>query len=355
VRRYDIALGRCGGCGRRVQARHPEQTSDALGAAAAQLGPRAVALAVFANKELGLPCEKVARLLERLGGLAVTPGGVTPAIARAARAAEPTYAALIDGVRASPAVACDETGWRVGGCRHWLWSFVGERLTVYRIAEGRGYDEAAEVLGEDFAGVIERDGWAPYRRFEHARHQSCLAHLLRRSAELIADSRAGQARVPHALRRILSEALRLRARRERSELPPGELEAGVRELEARTDKLLDGQISHPPNRRLLAHLKNEREHLFTFLTTEGVEATNWRAEQAIRPAVVTRKVWGGNRTWAGAEAQQVLGSVLRTARQQGVDAIALLVALQREPDRVASDALAIPGRARELPAGPRGP
>jgi transposase len=48
-----------------------------------------------------------------------------------------------------------------------------------------------------------------------------------------------------------------------------------------------------------------------------VQATNWRAEQAIRPAVVTRKVWGGNRTWAGAGAWKVLASVLRTASQQG--------------------------------------
>ena len=40
------------------------------------------------------------------------------------------------------------------------------------------------------------------------------------------------------------------------------------------------------------------------------------AEQAIRPAVVTRKVWGGNRTWAGAWTQQILASVLSTSRKQ---------------------------------------
>ena len=44
------------------------------------------------------------------------------------------------------------------------------------------------------------------------------------------------------------------------------------------------------------HLAPEREHLFTFLCLPGVQATNWRAEQAIRPAVVTRKDWGGNRS-----------------------------------------------------------
>jgi hypothetical protein len=36
---FRVPIGRCGGCGRRVQPRHPEQTSPALGAAAVQLGP----------------------------------------------------------------------------------------------------------------------------------------------------------------------------------------------------------------------------------------------------------------------------------------------------------------------------
>ena len=42
--------------------------------------------------------------------------------------------------------------------------------------------------------------------------------------------------------------------------------------------------------------------------------TNWRAEQAIRPAVVTRKVCGGNRTRHGADTQQILASIVRIAK-----------------------------------------
>jgi transposase len=75
----------------------------------------------------------------------------------------------------------------------------------------------------------------------------------------------------------------------------------------------------------------------------GVQATNWRAEHAIRPAVVTRKAWGGNRTWAGAEAWQVLASVLRTASQQGRDPVELLAGLLGAPAPIVAD-LAIPGR-----------
>ncbi|MGO9975658.1 MAG: IS66 family transposase [Solirubrobacteraceae bacterium] len=60
--------------------------------------------------------------------------------------------------------------------------------------------------------------------------------------------------------------------------------------------MLAGNPSQAPNKRLLAHISHEREHLFTFLQTPRAQATNWRAEQAIRPAVVNSKNWGGNRT-----------------------------------------------------------
>ncbi len=122
---------------------------------------------------------------------------------------------------------------------------------------------------------------------------------------MIADSLAGQARVPHAAKRILKDALALRDRRDRDVIDAEELGLKVRDLNERTDTLLAMRRTHEPNRRLLAHLANERCHLFTFLTEPGVQATNWRAEQALRPAIVNRRNWGGNRTHAGAPTQQI--------------------------------------------------
>jgi transposase len=116
VRRFRIARGRCRRCGKRAQGRHPDQTSDAVGAAASQLGPRAVAVAAQLNKELGVAMGKVAQILA-LFGIAVTPGGLYQAISRLAKAAEPTRGALVLAVRQSVAVAADETGWRVAGHR----------------------------------------------------------------------------------------------------------------------------------------------------------------------------------------------------------------------------------------------
>ena len=342
ITRYELEIGRCRNCRRRIQPRHPEQTSDALGAAGVQIGPRAVALAAWLSKGLGLPAAKVARVLGQ-SGLSVTPGGVIRALARAARRATPTWDALVGGVKASPVVAPDETGWRVGGGKAWLWAFVGHRVIVYRIAHGRGFDDAAAVLGEGYAGVLERDGWAPYRRFTNATHQSCLAHLLRRCLQLIDDAERGQAKTPHAIRRILQGALAVRDARTAGELDSDQAATQAEQFGVAVDKLICGRTAYPPNRRLLRHLATERDALFTFLFHDGVQATNWRAEQAIRPAVVTRKTWGGNRTWTGAGTWQVLASV--TATVQDRDPVGLLIGLLRAPGPVLAD-LAIPTTAR---------
>ncbi|HID22794.1 MAG TPA: hypothetical protein EYP14_10395 [Planctomycetaceae bacterium] len=91
-------------------------------------------------------------------------------------------------------------------------------------------------------------------------------------------------------------------------------------------------------RTLLAHV----ESVFAFLFHPGISATNGLAERAIRPAVVNRKVWGGNRTWLGAEAQQILMSVLQTCVQRGLSPIRFL------HDRLTSpNPLLLPAPARQ--------
>jgi transposase len=326
VTHFRIQRGVCRACGRAVRGRHPRQTSDAVGAASSQLGPQAVALAAHLNKGLGLSLDKCKALYETAFGIHVSRGGLCHALHRLARTAEPTYEGLIEAVRASPVVSPDETGWKVGGLLQWLWVFATPSLSVYAIHERRGYEQAAAVLGTDFDGTLIRDGWAPYRRFEDAQHQSCLAHLLRRCHQMIEESERGAARFPHDVRRILLQALDLRDRYLRGEVSQHGLAVARGRLEARMDRRLQARrITHPPNRRLLKHLRTEQSALFTFLRDPlNVEATNWWAEQSIRPAVVTRKVSGGNRTWVGAATQQVLASILTTCRKQDRDPYVVL-------------------------------
>ena len=176
VRRFDIEVGRCSQCRQRVQGRHRLQTSDALGAAAVQLGPGLASLVVELHTEMGVPLAKVAGLLRTRFGLEVTAGGLVHLLHRTARDAAPVYRELCRQVRNAPVVTPDETGWRVSVEPHWLWTFVTPETTVYAICPGRGFADAATVLGTDYAGVLVRDGWQVYRRYKGSLHQSCLNH-----------------------------------------------------------------------------------------------------------------------------------------------------------------------------------
>jgi len=71
-------------------------------------------------------------------------------------------------------------------------------------------------------------------------------------------------------------------------------------------ELTEPPKTHPANERFAAHLFREQLHLFTYLRIEGIDATNYRAEQALKMPIVNRKVWGGNRTATGAAAQTTL-------------------------------------------------
>jgi transposase len=115
---------------------------------------------------------------------------------------------------------------------------------------------------------------------------------------------------------ILQQALQLRDRCQQGQISQRGVAIARGRLETRLDGMLERCWRSPQNRRLANHLLREREALFTFLNCPGLEATTWRAEQAIRPMVVTRKVWGGNRTIPGARTQTVLSSILQTCRQQ---------------------------------------
>ena len=147
VRRFCVHIGCCRHCGRRVQGRYSLQTSDALGAASTHLGPQATSLIVLLNKYLGVSHGKVATLLRDWFGLTVRPSAVTHALHRAARQAAPTYAALRDAIRASPVVSPDETSWKVAGHLQWLWAFATPSVILYAIQAGRGFPQAAAVLG----------------------------------------------------------------------------------------------------------------------------------------------------------------------------------------------------------------
>jgi len=332
VRRFDIPICRCRQCGKRVQGRHPLQTSDAIGAAAVQVGPEALTLGVLMNKLQGLPHADAAAILQQGFGLSMSRSGICRAIQRTARKAEATWHALREAARHSALVHMDETGWKVEAQLRWLWAVVTDQITFCEILPGRGFAQAASILGAEYAGWLIHDGWRVYYKFLKAAHQSCVEHLLRRCRDMAEVATPAAARFPLAVKEVLQQGLCLRDRYLEQQISLHGLWTATGRLEAKLDRLLAQNQRERVNARLAKHLRHERPYLFTFLYCPGVvDATNNLAERVMRLLVVIRKNWGGNRTEDGARVQAILTSVLRTAQQQDKDVFELLTDLLRSP------------------------
>src|SRR5713101_2193132 len=332
VRRFHIPVCRCACCEQRVQGRHPLQTSDALGAAAVQVGPEALTLGVLMNKAQGLPHADAATILKQGFGLQMSRSGLCRAIQRVARKAESTWHALRDAARRSTLAHMDETGWKVDAQLRWLWAVVTEHITFCQILPGRGFVQAAGILGADYAGWLIHDGLQLYYKFLKAAHQSCAWHLIARCRKMAVAS-PSTAGFPLAVKQLLEQALALRDRYLEQKISLHGLWTATGRLEAELDRMLAPTQRDAANQRLANHLRHERPYLFTFLYCPGlVDATNNVAERVMRILVMIRKNWGGNRTEKGARVQAVLTSVLCTAKQQDKDAFALLVDLLRSAE-----------------------
>jgi len=264
---------------------------------------------------------------------------VTHALHRAARQAPPTYDALRAAIRASPVVSPDETSWKVGGHLQWLWAFATPSEILYAIQAGRGFPQAAAILAADYEGVLVRDGWAPYRHFADAAHQTCLAHLLRRSRELASDHprAAWRARITDVLQR----ALAVRDRRNAGAITPHGAAIARGRLVNQLADLVNGSRAHTGVPTRCGASGRRVAGPFGFLFDPSVDATNWRAEQALRPAVANRKV-SDNRSARGAATQQTLASVVHTARLRRVDTRDVFVDLLRARQPIISPALTVP-------------
>ncbi len=282
------------------------------------------------NKSLGLPHADAAAILKQGFGLTMSRSGICRAIQRVARKAEATWHALRDAAQRSALAHMDETGWKVEAQLRWLWAVVTEQVTFCEILPGRGFAEAAAILGARVRGLVDPRRLGGVLQVLKAAHQSCVAHLIRRCRDLAAVATPAAARFPLAVKQLLEEGLALRDRYVEQKISLQGLWTATGRLEAKLDRLLARTYQDPANRRLAKHLRHERPYLFTFLYCPGlVDATNNLAERVMRMLVVIRKNWGGNRTESGARAQAILTSVLCTARQQDKDVFELLTDLLR--------------------------
>jgi hypothetical protein len=321
--------GICSRCGP-VESVHPLQSSRAQGAAQVQLGPRALALAAELNKAQGLSMRKTCQVLENLVGLKLSAGGLSQALDRVANRVRFQQQQLLTDLREAPAVFVDETSWWVGEPGWWLWAFTTPETTLYAVEPSRGSQVVEETLGESFSGTLVSDCLASYDPPSYKKHK-CIAHHLK----AISQARDGpDTRDPSYLDQwslffktvIATHSLLVES--------PGshDLPALIPQLECWRDRLLAEVPCQPGDLTIQKRLEKQRPHLLGCLDNTAAEPTNNRAERALRPAVIARKISCGNKTTRGKRTWETLASLAATSKQRNlsfVDSLAEQLSLSR--------------------------
>jgi transposase len=321
VTRLTTYQGTCVGCGQSVRSKHPLQMSLAIGAAGVHLGPRALAVAADLNKAKGLSMRKSCAVLRDCFGLQLSSGGLSQALDRLAAKVKPQYDALATELRQAPALHSDETSWWVAGPGWWLWVFTTHLLTFYVVARSRGRDLLNDILGKDFGGVLVSDCLAIYDDATALQHK-CYAHHHK-------AIRQAKALHPHQGEGFLCDVeAMLRAavalQQQKADLSLESFSDLRQALEHKAVQLLEPPRSEPNEEAVRKRLHKQRDHLFTFLDHDGVDATNNLAERQLRPAVIARKISCGNKTPKGARTWQILASLAATCAQRTTSFIAEL-------------------------------
>lgn len=307
--------GCCAQCGP-VRSLHPLQTSTARGAAQVQLGPRALALAALLNKGHGLTLRSTCRVLKQLLGLRISPGGLSQALDRMADRLRPQYQRLWKDLQRAPAVFADETSWWVGQPGWWLWVHTSPETTVYRVEPSRAGKIVEQTLGPDFKGTLVSDCLNSYDPLPYRKHK-CIAHHLK----AIKQARDGPHNPdPQYLDQWKLFFQTVIALHSLTAPPHSRIVAqGLPHLERWCDRLLAQAVTQPGDQSIQNRLRKQRPHLLTCLYHPAAEPTNNRAERALRPAVIARKLSCGNKTIRGKTTWEILASLAASCQQQGID------------------------------------
>jgi transposase len=211
----------------------------------------------------------------------------------------------------------DETSWRQGGKRAWLWGAVTRWVTVFVVRMSRGGSVARELLGAQFAGILVTDRYSAYTWYPVRWRQVCWAHLLRDfeamrdrggRSEAIGDALLVQAHQMFAWWHRVREGTRQRSGF-RSYMSP---------LRREVERLLEAgsRWGVPKTAGTGRDILKRCEALWTFVQVAGVEPTKNTAERAIRPGVLWRKGSFGTQSAEGSRFVESMLTVVATLQQQ---------------------------------------
>ena len=141
---------------------------------------------------------------------------------------------------------------------------------------------------------------------------------------------------------LLQQAIDL-ARRHEALTPTGYARR-VQAIDNRLEDWLNGlpRTISPELNRLDNHIRALRGEWLVFLHDPEVPPTNNHAEQVLRPAVITRKVGGCNKTLWGALVHGVLASIMVSCKRQGKRFLDLARCLWQSSDLPAIPLEALP-------------
>jgi transposase len=315
---YQVLKRYCPHC---AQWCEPELNLDGLVVGHGRVSVRIMALVAWLRTVLRLPVRQIQTYLGSLHGLDLSVGEICALLATVAAEGEATAQQIQTELRASPSLHVDETSWREAGQNGYIWVLTNAAgVSYFHYDHSRAGAVARTLTGAHYAGTLCTDFYCGYN--EHrCRHQRCWAHLLRDLAEL--EEKHGKVEGVGAwitaVRTLYREGVELDQRGP----PPSasEREGKAAELRGRAHELglrgvqNKGHPTHTLGQRLLRH----EAELFEFVRQAGVEATNNRAERAIRPLAVARKISGGTRSDDGSTIRMRLQTLFSSWAGKGLD------------------------------------
>jgi transposase len=282
-------------------------------------GPHITSIIAYLHGCQMVSYKRLTEVCEGIFGLTISQGAIANMLARVGKAFEAPAERIAAEVRASAAIASDETSARVKGKTWWQWTFGCATAVYFVIAETRG-----KCVPTEFLAGARPKMWLSDRlpaQCKHAEeHQFCLAHLIR-DAQFAIDH--GDKIFAPGFKALLQDACAVGRRR--PDLADATIAAHRRRLEKELEGLLALKPTDAEGRKLRDAVALDcRGKLLVFLKRRDVEPTNNESERALRPSVIFRKVTNGFRSVWGARAYAALCSIVETGRRNGRSALAAI-------------------------------
>lgn len=320
VTEYRLWAGACELCGRPYRGTLPPGVPDGM------LGPRAMAIVAVLSGKFHLSKRNIEEILADLFGLAICLGTVSQTEARVAAALEGPVEEARRFVQHQDVAHMDETGWKEGGRKRWLWAAVTSAVAVFAIRCSRGTKVAIEMLGEAFAGILVSDRWSAYNWLDAARRQLCWAHL-KRDFVKIHERSGASARIGAELVQCTRALFGLWHKVRDGPLSRPAFQEAMRPIRQRVEALLGQgtQCGHENTQRTCKRILKLKAALWTFVDVPGVEPTNNTAERAVRPGVLWRRCSFGTQSERGNRFVESMLTVSTTCRLQARNVLDYLV------------------------------